>query len=88
MECFLSCARGLERITSENIRPYCSSVSVDRGGVQFSGDLRSLYSVNLHSRTGMHALVKLIEGHVQNNDAAKNIFCLRKKCDVNTSMST
>lgn len=68
MECFLSCARGLEKITSENIRPYCSSVSVDRGGVQFSGDLRSLYSVNLHSRTGMHALVKLIEGHVQNND--------------------
>ena len=68
MECFLSCARGLERITSEDIRPYCSSVSVDRGGVQFAGDLRSLYSVNLHSRTGMHALVKLIEGHVQNND--------------------
>ena len=86
MECFLSCARGLERITSENIRPYCSSVSVDRGGVQFSGDLRSLYSVNLHSRTGMHALVKLIEGHVQNNDElykiSKKIKKITKKNNV------
>ena len=72
MECFLSCARGLEDITCENIQPYCDSVSASRGGVQFSGDLRSLYSVNLHSRTGMHALVKILDIHAQSNDELYN----------------
>ena len=68
IECFLSCPRGLEDITAKNIQPYCISVLVDRGGVKFSGDLGSLYSVNLHSRTGMYALVKLLEIKARSND--------------------
>ena len=60
IDCFLSCPRGLEEITAENIKPYCNNVTVDKGGVQFSGDMESLYNVNLHSRTGMHALVRLL----------------------------
>jgi len=58
----------MEDITSENISSLCRSVFPRRGGVQFNGDLRSLYSVNLHSRTGMHALVKLLEIKASNND--------------------
>ena len=52
--------------------PYCRSVSPGRGGVQFSGDLRSLYSVNLHSRTGMHALIKLLNIQARSNDELYN----------------
>jgi len=72
MECFLSCPRGLEEITAENIKPFCSSVSPGMGGVEFAGDLRSLYSVNLHSRTGMHALVKLHKIKARSNDELYN----------------
>ena len=55
-------------MTTDNIKPYCSSVSSSKGGVEFSGNLRSLYSVNLHSRTGMHALVKLLDIQARSND--------------------
>ena len=74
MECFLSCPRGLEEVTAANIQPYCRSVLSDRGGVQFSGDLRTLYSVNLHSRTGMHAMIKLMNVQARNNDE----LCVRR----------
>ena len=75
LQCFLSCPRGLEQVTADNIQPYCSSVKKDKGGVHFTGDMRSLYSVNLHSRTGMHALVKLLEITARNNDELyKNVF--------------
>ena len=43
-----------------------------RGGVEFWGDLRSLYSVNLHSKTGMHALVKILNVQAKNNDELYN----------------
>ena len=68
LDCFLSCPRGLEDITAKDIQPFCQSVTTDRGGVKYSGDLRSLYNVNLHSRTGMHALVKLISVRARSND--------------------
>tara|TARA_Y100000590_G_scaffold251554_1_gene282458 strand:+ start:2365 stop:3522 length:1158 start_codon:yes stop_codon:yes gene_type:complete len=68
IECFLTCARGLENITSTNIDPFCDAVSVENGGVQFTGDMRSLYNVNMHSRTGMHALVKILDVKARSND--------------------
>ena len=37
------------------------------GGVSFSGDLQSLYSVNYHVRTGMYALIKIYEIKAKNN---------------------
>ena len=72
MECFLSCPRGLEDITAETIKPFCRKVLPGRGGVEFWGDLRSLYSVNLHSKTGMHALIKILNVQAQNNDELYN----------------
>ena len=72
MECFLSCPRGLEDITAETIKPFCSKVLPGKGGVEFWGDLRSLYSVNLHSKTGMHALIKILNVQAQNNDELYN----------------
>ena len=68
IECFLSCPRGLEEITANGIRDYCKQVELDNGGVKFSGDFRSLYKVNLYSRTGMYALVKLFSFKAKTDD--------------------
>ena len=68
IECFLSCPRGLEEITATGIRDYCKQVELDNGGVKFSGDFRSLYKVNLYSRTGMYALVKLFSFKAKTDD--------------------
>ena len=66
MDCYLTCPRGLEDITASGISEFCDYVKPKYGGVAFSGDLSSLYSVNYHSRTGMYALIKLCEHTVKN----------------------
>ena len=68
MECFLTCPRGLEEITSQDIAPHCLNAKPISGGVQFNGDFKDLYRVNLHSRTGMFALVKLLNFSAENQD--------------------
>ena len=67
LDCYLTCPRGLEEITASDIAPYCENVKAEEGGVSFSGDLKSLYSVNYQSRTGMYALIKICEFSVKNN---------------------
>ena len=47
-------------------------MSTSKGGVDFTGNMRSLYSVNLHSRTGMHALVKILNIQARSNDELYN----------------
>ena len=66
LECFLTCPRGLEEITAQDISPHCQNAAPESGGVTFTGDLQTLYSVNLYSRTGMYALVKLCEFSANN----------------------
>ena len=67
MDCYLTCPRGLEEITVDQITPYCHFVEAQHGGVLFSGDLKSLYNVNYQSRTGMYALIKICEIRARNN---------------------
>lgn len=69
---YLTCPRGLEAVTAEDIRPYCESVMVDKGGVQFTGDQETLYTVNLYSRTGMYALELLATFNVRNDTQLYN----------------
>ena len=57
----------MEEVTATQISPYCNSSKAQHGGVSFSGDLKSLYSVNYYVRTGMYALVKIIEIQAKNN---------------------
>jgi len=57
----------LEEITAAEITPYCQSVQAGHGGVLFSGDLKTLYSVNYHVRTGMYALINVCEIKARNN---------------------
>ena len=66
LECYLTCPRGLEEVTAKDISPHCKNVKTGSGGVSFSGDWRTLYTVNLYSRTGMFALVKLMEFSADN----------------------
>ena len=70
--CYLTCPRGLEEITASDIAPYCENVKAEEGGVSFSGDLKSLYSVNYQSRTGMYALIKICEYSVKNDSDLYN----------------
>ena len=67
MDCYLTCPRGLEEITANQIDQFCNSVTTCFGGVEFSGNLKSLYSINLYVRTGMHALIKIMEFNVNDN---------------------
>ena len=69
---YLTCPRGLEAVTAEDIRPYCESVNADRGGVQFTGDQETLYTVNLYSRTGMYALEMLTSFNARNDTQLYN----------------
>ena len=66
LECFLSCPHGLEEITAQDISPHCHNADPESGGVAFRGDLRTLYTVNLYSRTGMYTLLKLCEFSANN----------------------
>ena len=72
LECFLTCPRGLEEITERDIYPHCKNVKLESGGVSFEGDIKTLYAVNLYSRTGMYALVKICEFSANNQ---KDLYC-------------
>ena len=41
----------------------------DRGSVLFSGDLRTVYDVNLRLRTAMRVLVPLVRGEVKSRQS-------------------
>ena len=74
MDCFLTCPRGLEEVTVKDVSSHCSDPEISTGGVSFKGDLKTLYNVNLYSRTGMFLLVKILEFKADNdNDLYYNI---------------
>ena len=57
---FLTCPRGLEDVTKKQISNYINTpIVLDKGGVHFNGNLKDMYAINLHSRTGMRVLKNL-----------------------------
>jgi len=65
-----TCARGLERVLADELRALgADGVAPDRGSVLFSGDLRTVYDVNLRLRTAMRVLVPLVRGEVRSRES-------------------
>ena len=59
---FLSCPRGLEQVTHDQLSQYINdSINIESGGISFNGGLKEMYSVNLHSRTGMYLFKQLYQ---------------------------
>ena len=59
---YLTCPRGLEKECANELEEMgCNNISIDNGGVFLTGDLRTIYAVNHHSRVGMHLLLKIIQ---------------------------
>jgi len=72
---YLTCPLGLEEITKTDIAKYVKSdILIENGGIKFSGDLESLYRVNLYSRTGMYLLLKIDESYVTTYDNIYDFF--------------
>ena len=49
-----------------DIAPFCQNSRAETGGISFAGNYKTLYTVNLYSRTGMYVLVKLCEFTINN----------------------
>jgi putative N6-adenine-specific DNA methylase len=60
-DCYLTCPRGLERQAQIDLEHFLTSSIIDKGGIKFNADQSTLYNINLHSRIGMHLLVKLFD---------------------------
>ncbi|SVC08945.1 uncharacterized protein METZ01_LOCUS261799, partial [marine metagenome] len=60
-DCYLTCPRGLERQAQVDLEHFLTSSIIDKGGIKFNANQSTLYNINLHSRIGMHLLVKLFE---------------------------
>ena len=72
-EYFLTCPRGLEEVTAQDINQHINDTAqIEKGGVRFFGDLTDLYKVNLYSRTGMYLLKKLLSFKATNFDTLYN----------------
>ena len=70
---FLTCPRGLEDVTAKQISKYIKDTPIiNKGGVSFKGNISDMYLVNLHSRTGMHLLKKIISFKAKNNKELYN----------------
>ena len=75
---FLSCPRGLEDVTKKQISNYIDTpIILDKGGVHFNGSLKDMYTINLHSRTGMRVLKNLFSFSINKpKDLYKSIYSL------------
>ena len=75
-EYFLTCPRGLEEVTSNQIVKHIKNKpSLKKGGISFEGDITTMYKVNLHSRTGMHLLKKIHSFKIkEDKDLYSNIY--------------
>ena len=78
---FLTCPRGLEEVTKNQISSYINtSIIIDKGGVHFTGSLKDMYLINLHSRTGMRLLKNLFTFSINKpQDLYKSIYSLNWK---------
>ena len=66
---FLTCPRGLEEVTANDINQHINdSPIIKKGGISFFGDTADMYKINLYSRTGMYLLKKLLFFKAKNFD--------------------
>jgi putative N6-adenine-specific DNA methylase len=69
MKFFVTCARGLEPIVSEELRQIgARDIKPGRGGVSFAGDQATLYQANLWLRTAVRVLQPILEADVESPD--------------------
>src|SRR5436190_8744665 len=66
---FATCARGLEPLLADELRDLgADRIEPGRGGVQFQGDLATLYRANLWLRTAVRVLWPILEEPVTSPD--------------------
>jgi putative N6-adenine-specific DNA methylase len=66
---FVTCARGLESIVTDELGQIgASDVVAGRGGVEFAGDQAVLYKANLWLRTAVRVLQPILEADVESPD--------------------
>ena len=88
-EYFLTCPRGLEEVTSNDIDTHIKGKSKPKkGGVSFSGNQEDLYKINLYSRTGMYLLKKLFEFKAKNINSIYNEVLKYKWSNILDSTKT
>ena len=75
-ELFLTCPKGLEKVSKSELELIgIQNISTKPGGNYFKGTLEDIYRVNLSSRTGMNLLVKLRSFEFKNiNEYYRNIY--------------
>ena len=71
-DCYLTCPRGLEKQAQIDLSTLIQSSIIGKGGIQFNADKETLYNINLHSRIGMHLLVKLFEFNASDENILYN----------------
>jgi putative N6-adenine-specific DNA methylase len=69
MKFFVTCARGLEPIVSEELQQIdARDIEPGRGGVSFTGEQATLYQANLWLRTAVRVLQPILEATVESPD--------------------
>ncbi len=70
---FLTCAGGLEEVCCRELASLkITGCRPAIGGVHFTGDLKTVYRVNLYSRVGIRLLVKIAKYHCSSEDELYN----------------
>ena len=66
---FVSCPRGLETILNQELVTLgCEQIHNRDGGIALTGDLASVYKINLHSRVASRVLIRLTTGYFRNEN--------------------
>ena len=75
-ELFLTCPKGLEKVSKTELQKIgISGISTKSGGNYFKGTLSDIYKTNLYSRTGMNLLLKIDSFNFKNiHDYYQNIY--------------
>ena len=72
---YLTCPRGLEEVTRSDIARHINGdILIEQGGIKFTGDIRTVYTVNLYSRTGMYLLLRTAQAKVSNYNQIYEFF--------------
>ena len=70
---FITCPRGLEEVTSNDINQYLDKKSnINSGGVSFESSKEGMYRINLYSRTGMYVLKEIFSFSASNDKKLYN----------------
>ena len=75
-ELFLTCPKGLEKVSKSELELNgIQNIAIKPGGNYFKGTLEDIYRINLTSRVGMNLLIKLHSFEFKNiNEYYKSIY--------------